>query len=157
MIEHGAQAPKFKLAALDGEHYSLDNQLTLAIFFKTSCPTCQYAWQFYERLYQSYKDAGLQIWGISQHNADKTRKFKNKYGATFPHLLDEGLHISEQYDPEFVPTLFLIDENGTIVERLASWHSAQLNQLSERIAAHLQVPPQEIVEPQDNAIPFKPG
>ncbi len=153
----GATAPTFALDALDGSRYTLDHRLTLAIFFKTTCPTCQYAWPYYERLHRAYEGAGLQVLGISQHDPEKTRRYATQYGATFPHLIDTRLDVARQYDPEFVPTSFLIDSDRRILEALASWNSARLNQLSSQIATLLQVPPQEIVRPADNAIPFKPG
>jgi len=156
-LQSGERAPHFVLQGLDGTQHSLDGKLTLAIFFKTSCPTCQLAWQFYERLHRAYQANGLQVWGISQHDGSKTKKFAEKHGATFPQLLDDELKVSREYDPEFVPTGFLIDANGKIVEMFASWNRERLNQLSERIAARLNVPPQDIIKPEDNVVTFKPG
>jgi peroxiredoxin len=153
----GSRAPEIELRAVNGERHSLDDQLTLAIFFKTSCPTCQYAWPFYERIYQAYRDAGLAVWGISQHDSQKTRQYAIDFSATFPHLVDEGWKVSRQYDPEFVPTGFLIDKEKRIVDTFVSWNSADLNRLSRVIAGLLQVPAQEIFESEEDVVVFKPG
>jgi peroxiredoxin len=153
----GDVAPKFSLRAIDGQTYSLNHELTLAIFFKTSCPTCQLAWRYYERLHRAYQANGLHLWGISQHNREKTQKYAAKYGATFPHLIDDNLKVSREYDPEFVPTGFLIDADGKIVETFTSWNRARLNQLSEQIASRLNVSPQEMIQPEENVVAFKPG
>jgi peroxiredoxin len=157
MLSTGDRAPNFLLKSVNGESYSLDDKLTLAIFFKTTCPTCQYAWPFYERLYKAYKGGGLQVWGISQHDREKTRQYATKYDATFPHLVDEDWKISRLYDPEFVPTGFLIGEGKEIVETFVSWNRAELNRLSRAIASRLHVPSQEIIHPDENVIVFKPG
>jgi peroxiredoxin len=160
MLEAGVKAPFFELHDLDGHAFALDvanASLYLAIFFKTTCPTCQYAWPFYERLHQAYAGAGLRVVGISQHDAVKTREYRATYEATFPHLLDEGFAVSRAYDPEFVPTALLIDRQGAIVETLVGWQSQRVNELSEQIARRLDVPAQTIVQPQDHAVAFKAG
>ncbi len=157
MLSTGDHAPDFDLRAANGERYSLDDKLTLAIFFKTSCPTCQYAWPFYERLYKAYSRAGLEVWGISQHDREKTRQYAEKYKATFPHLIDEGWKVSRRYDPEFVPTGFLIGANRMIVETLVSWNREELNRLSQSIASQLHVQSQEIFKPGEDVVIFKPG
>jgi peroxiredoxin len=157
MLSIGDRAPDFELTAVNGERYSLDDKLTLAIFFKTSCPTCQYAWPFYERLYKELGGAGLLVWGISQHDREKTRQYANKYGTTFPHLIDEGWKVSRQYDPVFVPTGYLIDSNKRIVETFTSWNRDELNKLSRGIASRLQVQPRDIIEPGEEVVVFKPG
>ena len=50
MLTVGVHAPQVKLESVDSKRYALNSHLTLAIFFKTDCPTCQYAWPFFERL-----------------------------------------------------------------------------------------------------------
>lgn len=159
----GERAPHFSLAALDGNRYTFAStpeapgELTALIFFKTTCPTCQYAWPYYERLSRAYKPAGLEVWGISQHDIGKTRSFAAQYKATFPHLIDDKFVVSREYDPDFVPTGFMADPNGSILDIFASWNSARLNEISEQIATRLRVQPQPIVKPVDNAISFKAG
>ncbi len=157
MLNVGHRAPEFTLADIHGEHHTLGKQLTLAIFFKTNCPTCQYAWPFYERLYQAYKAPGLQVLGISQHQLEKTRAYQEAYGATFPHLVDTDWQVSKAYDPNFVPTGFLIDRDKKILAAWASWNSEQLEQLSRQIAEQLYIAPKEIIRPDENVIGFKPG
>jgi peroxiredoxin len=153
----GSRAPEFELRSVEGESHSLNGQLTLAIFFKTTCPTCQYAWPFYERLYSAYRDAGLEVWGISQHDKERTRQYAIDFGATFPHLVDQDWKVSRQYDPEFVPTGFLIDKDKRIVDSFVSWNSADLSRLSRAIAGLLQVPAREMFKPDEDVIVFKPG
>lgn len=166
----GSRAPQFDLAGIDGARYRLDGaQLTLAIFFKTTCPTCQYAWQFYERIHHAYASAGLRVWGISQSerepcvgDADSrhlrpTREFANKYGATFPHLLDEGWRVSVAYDPDFVPTAFLISRDGKIIECNQAWVRANYDQLGETIARELKAQTRTLIRPEENVLPFKAG
>jgi peroxiredoxin len=157
MLSVGDRAPKFELTAINGERYALDESLTLAIFFKTNCPTCQYAWPFYERLAGMYTQAGLRVWGISQYNQDKTRQFAGQYNSNIPLLLDHDLQVSAEYDPDFVPTGFLIDSDQQIVAIFVSWNREQLNQLSQQVAEQLGVPFQPVVKPDETVVAFKPG
>lgn len=160
MLQVGARAPTFMLRNVDGKTQALDWRsapLTLAIFFKTSCPTCHYAWQYYQRLHEAYAPAGLRVLGISQDDAEQTRDYRDEFGATFPHLLDEGFAVSRAYDPDFVPTGFLIDAHGEIVETLVAWQSQRVNELASNIAARLSVTAQTIVRPEDGAVTFKAG
>ncbi len=157
MLAAGQLAPDFQLRTPTGEPVELDHGLKLAIFFKTNCPTCQYAWPFYERLYQAYAPAGLAVWGISQHNADKTSAFERKYRSTFPLLIDDGFVVSREFDPDFVPTGFLIDRNKNIIATTVSWNREELDRLSKQIASQLQVPRREIFRRGENVIPFRPG
>lgn len=160
MLQVGAPAPNFVLSDPEGNPHPIGNTdapLTLAIFFKTSCPTCQYAWGFYERLHQAYTNRGLRVLGISQHDAQKTSAYRARYNATFPHLLDTGFSASRAYDPAFVPTGFLIDGRKVIIETFESWDRDKLNNLSRRIAETLGVRTEAIVTPEDNVLANKMG
>ncbi len=160
MLQANERAPEFVLRDVDGNSYAFDARsapLTLAIFFRTSCPTSVYAWKFYERLHNAYANSGLRVLGVSQDNAEKTCNYRVQNNATFPHLLDTEFEVSRAFDPAFVPTGFLIDANGNIVETFESWNSKRLNEFSERVAQRLGVAPQEIVLAQDNAVENKIG
>ncbi len=153
----GHRAPEFTLADINGERRALDRPLTLAIFFKTNCPTCQYAWPFYERLYQAYKNAGLQVLAISQHDQIKTRQYQKTYAATFPHLVDADWQVSKKYDPDFVPSGYLVDADKRIAASYASWNREQFEQLSRQIAEYLHVEPQAVIRANEHVVDFKPG
>src|SRR5712671_2540778 len=89
----GAKAPEIELNALDGKRVSLKDELArrpvVLAFFKVSCPTCQYAFPFLERLYQAYRDKGVALVGVSQNTAKDTMTFNKEFGVTFPVLLDD--------------------------------------------------------------------
>lgn len=160
MLQVGDTAPDFVLRDLEGKTLALDAQaspLTLALFFKTDCPTCRYSWPFYERLHNAYKNSGLRVLGISQHDAERTRDYRAQYNATFPHVTDTEFRASRAYDPPFVPTGFLIDQRGNIIATIEAWNSKRINEFSKRVAAQLGVASQPIVTPQDNAVENKLG
>ena len=67
-LEAGKEAPQFELPAMDGSTFSFHDALTrgpvLAVFFKNSCPVCQYALPYYERMYKIYGKGKLSIVGV---------------------------------------------------------------------------------------------
>jgi peroxiredoxin len=156
----GQTAPAFSLSGIDGQSYALNTsgaRLTLAAFFKTTCPVCILSWPYVEKIFQAYKGAGLAVWGVSQHERDASKDFASKYGSTFPILIDADWHVSRQYDPEVVPTLWLIDANNRIVESVVSFDKAGLNRLSKTIAARLDVSASVIAPDDDGNPPFRRG
>ncbi len=160
VLSVGQTAAPFSLTGIDGRSYTLNQngaRITLAVFFKTSCPTCQLTWPYLEKLHRTYRGAGLAVWGISQDRRDLSAAFATKYGGTFPTLIDSDWRVSRAFDPEFVPTLLLIGNQGEIVDSLVAFNKAGLNHLSQMIAARLGVPATIIAPPDDGNPVFKPG
>jgi peroxiredoxin len=60
-LGNGTKAPEFELKSLDGRKVVLSDALArgavVLAFFKVSCPTCQYALPFLERLHKAYSGA----------------------------------------------------------------------------------------------------
>jgi len=144
----------------NGKTYALNQngaRLTLAVFFKTTCPTCMLAFPYIEKLHRAYGEAGLAVWGISQHDRVRAATFAREYAATFPILIDEAWQASQQYDPQFVPTQFLIDPSGQILDLVVSFDKAGLNRISHMVATRLKVGAVLIAPDKDGNPPFKPG
>ena len=156
MLTDGDRAPEFDLEAVDGKRYALNDRLTLAIFFKTDCPTCQYAWPFFERLHAAYSKAGLQIWGISQHDRNLTRQFGKEYGSHIPLLLDTERRVTAGYRPDFVPTGFLI-AGRTVRATFESWNKLRFIELGQQVATSLQVAAKPLVRQGEQVAEFRPG
>src|SRR5882724_4589601 len=120
-IVAGNTAPGFSLKSLDNKEYSLnalmDRGPAVAAFFKVSCPVCQFTFPYLERLYQRYGGDGITFLGISQDDAVDTKEFAKEFGTTFPMVLDEkqkGYLASNAYGLTSVPTIFLIETDGTV-------------------------------------------
>lgn len=156
----GQSAPPFSLGGIDGKSYTLNQngaRLTLAVFFKVTCPTCALTFPYLEKLYQTYRGAGLAVWGISQDDKAASVEFAAKNGSTFPILLDNGFRVSRTYDPEFVPTGLLVDSESKIADNLLAFSKPQLNHISQTVAGRLRVPAAIIAPEDDGKPPFRPG
>ena len=136
----GAAAPDFSLSTLDGKQFSLKDALTrgpvVLAFFKVSCPTCQYALPFLERLFEAYKNRGVSLVGVSQNDAGETAAFAKEFRITFPLALDDTKKyaVSNAYGLTNVPTLFWIAPDGEIEITSVGWSKADFEDVNRRIA-----------------------
>ena len=156
----GKKAPPLELAGIDGKRYNLQlaasstNGVVLA-FFKVSCPVCQYALPFIERLYQRYP--GLNIWGVSQDDIPSTSAFVAQYGLSFPILLDHDLKSTVDYDLTNVPTVFLIDKNLSITQTTVGFVRDELEQLNSELARQVGRTASHLFFEADNVPDLRPG
>ena len=157
MLQTGEQAKSFTLQSLDGIAYSQNNHPSLLIFFETDCPTCQLTFPYLERLANIYKSELIDIVGISQDGEEATRGFVERNKISLPILLDEDLRVSRAYDPQAVPTLFLIDEVGQIIFTQIAFDKDDLNTMAAKIAELLGREPVIIADKFDGSPNTKPG
>jgi peroxiredoxin len=161
MLEVGKKAPQFSLQALDGKQYSLDSLLehgpVVAAFFKISCPVCQFTFPFLQRLSERF-EKNVSIIGISQDDARNTKEFNREYGVTFPTLMDEaGYPASNAYGLTNVPTIFLIDRDGTIQVSSTGFDKAALEHIARELSQQQKIAAFSLFG-SDEAIPaYKPG
>ncbi|HVX67695.1 MAG TPA: TlpA disulfide reductase family protein [Bryobacteraceae bacterium] len=141
MLAAGARAPEIELRDPAGGTRSLRSLLdqgpVLLAFFKVSCPVCQYTFPFLERIYQGAGDgrAAIQIIGVSQDKAEATREFAEEFGLSFPLLLDEartGYAASNAFGISSVPSLFLVEPDGTIALGESGFSRRGLSVVGER-------------------------
>jgi peroxiredoxin len=155
-------APDFELPTTGGQKMSLKDGLArgpvLAAFFKASCPTCHFTFPFLERLYQQLRNAGVQIWGISQDNARDSRFFAEEFGVTFPLLIDEKPYeVSKKYGLEYTPTLFLIAPDGHLEITADGFSKRDLLEIQKRLARHYSATPPPLFLPHEKVPEYKPG
>lgn len=159
----GKEAPEFSLQSLDGRRFSLAEELTrgpvVLAFFKVSCPTCQYAFPFLERLYKAYRNGGVSMVGVSQNDANETAAFTKEFGVTFPVLLDEiGKYpVSNAYGLTNVPTLFWIAQDGEIEVSSVGWVKADFEQINRKLAEAGKASPAAVFKPGEDVRDFRAG
>src|SRR5438445_8646300 len=113
----GTKAPLFKLPQLQGSEVDLraaqEHGPVVLAFFKVSCPVCQMAFPFLERVHKKYGSKSGSFYGVSQDPAKDTESFAKQYGITFPILLDDTKKypVSNAYGLTNVPTVFLIGQD----------------------------------------------
>jgi peroxiredoxin len=163
-LEAGVQAPEIELQDVDSHKFSLKEARkkgpVVAAFFKVSCPVCQLAFPYLERIFNAYERSGkFTFVGVSQDNATDTKTFNRRFGVTFPVLLDPAgkYPASNAYKLTNVPTVFLISTEGGIEFSSVSWSKADMEQLGRRLANIGGMPVEQIFQPGEKVPEFKPG
>jgi peroxiredoxin len=136
LLQKGARVTEFTLARLDGGQTSL-REITargpaLLAFFKVNCPVCQMTFPFLERIQAAEQ---LPVYGVSQNCAEDTRDFSRHFRLTLPMLLDteaSGFPVSNEFGISSVPTLFLIEPDGTVSQVSEGWHKGDIAQFGAR-------------------------
>jgi thiol-disulfide isomerase/thioredoxin len=132
------------LVFLDGSKSrlaDLKGQVVLLNFWATWCPPCRQELPHFESLYQSYKDQGLAVIGVSmdQVGADFVLNFTKEAGLTYPNAMAsfedmekiwsaiESIPTVHGFGDEpttlstgsvlMMPTTFLIDRSGRIYRK----------------------------------------
>lgn len=153
MLAPGTAAPEFTLDLLEGGRRSLAEILeagpVVLVFFKVTCPTCQLALPYLQRI-----DGGaLQIYCVSQDDAERTREFMRLFGVHLPMLLDPAAAkypASRAYGVQYVPSLFLVESDGRISWTVEAFDRRAFEELARRAGRPMFSP--------DESVPlYKPG
>lgn len=152
MRSKGQTAPALPLPDLHGRTLdpwnSYQGTSLLLVFFKISCPVCQLALPFLQRLAEQ---TTLHVIGISQNNARDTKTFLDRFNIEFPVLLDDEslFPASNAYGITQVPSLFLIND-GVI-----DWASHGFDRLAlEELGRRWSI---QLFRPDENVPEWRPG
>ena len=159
----GTFAPDFKLQTMDGKQVSLRDALkqgpVVAAFFKVSCPVCQYAFPFLERIYKAHGGKNVTIVGVSQNEKKDTAAFLKEYGVTFPVLLDDTNRypVSNAYGLTNVPTIFWIAPDGEIEISSVGWERKEIEEINRKAAKINGQGPKSLFRSDEQVPDYRPG
>jgi peroxiredoxin len=162
-LASGTKAPEFELKTLDGKSFSLREELlrgpVVLAFFKVSCPTCQYALPFLDRLHKAYGQKGVKVIGVSQNDAKETASFNKQFGVTFPVLLDDSNRypVSNAYGLTNVPSIFWIAQDGEIEVSSVGWVKADFETINRKMAEADKIAPAVIFKSGEDVRDFRAG
>lgn len=132
-VSVGSTAPDFHLPLLNGGEMGLSElrgRVVLINFWATWCTPCRVEMPAMEMLYQDFRNKGLEILAVSIDIAGESEihPFVQELNLTFPVLLDSEFLVEEAYEVRVVPTSFLIDRKGMVVDRFLGakdWYDAE--------------------------------
>lgn len=159
----GKKAPEFELVGMDRTSFLLAEALArgpvVLAFFKVSCPTCQYAFPFLERLHKAYAQKGVTLVGISQNEAKSTAAFIKEFGVTFPVLLDDidSYPVSNAYGLTNVPSIFWIAQDGEIEVSSVGWVKADFDEINRKMAEAGEASAVAVFKPGEDVLDFRAG
>jgi peroxiredoxin len=132
-----ARAPDFELVAVDGRTIRLSDsagKVRLLDFWATWCAPCREEIPMLNDLHDAYASAGLEIFAISDEGDDVIREFVKDYEIRYTNLLGT-VEVSEEYGVLGLPTAYLVDSEGRIVESFVGPKPRKV--LTEKILALL--------------------
>ena len=162
-LETGKTAPAFSLPLMSGGNFSLAESLrrgpVVLAFFKISCPVCQFAFPYLERIYQAAKGKNVTIVGISQNSKEETAAFLREFGITFPIALDDPRHypVSNAYGLTNVPTVFYLAKDGDIEISSVGWSKDDLEQIARKIGQQSPAGSFEFIRKNEDVPAFRAG
>ena len=128
-------APDFRLEAVDGSQVSLADfkgKVVLVNLWATWCPPCVRETPRIVRLAEKYKAQGLVVLGVNttyQDDRAKVAAFVRDHKVSYPVLLDTDDRFGQAYGARLLPTSYLIDQQGKIVQvRVGEIDEAQLGE-----------------------------
>ena len=124
------KAPNFTLKTSDGntvELSKLKGKTVVVNFWATWCGPCRAEIPGFLDVYNKYKSKGLEIVGISVDRGgwSDVNPFVKKFNITYPVVLGNDKVTRLYGDIEAIPTTFIIDKNGTIVNQHVGYMKAE--------------------------------
>ena len=134
MIEEGKPAPDFELQSDSGETVRLSDfrgkPVVLYFYPKDDTPGCTAEACEFRDSYETYRQRGVEILGVSPDDVASHEKFKSKYQLPFTLLADPGHKTAEAYgvwgERRFAGkkylginrSTFVIDEKGKVARAM---------------------------------------
>ncbi len=117
----GLKAINFVAHTISGEKISLENlrgKYVYLDFWGTWCSPCRREIPGLKKVYKAYKDKNFILLGIAKDKLETLVDFVEKEDIQWPQIVqDESKEIINLYNVKRYPTSFLIDPEGTIIEK----------------------------------------
>jgi thiol-disulfide isomerase/thioredoxin len=114
-------------------------KVLLLNLWATWCGPCRSEMPSMEKLYQRFKDKGLEILALNiQEKKADVEAFMRRNNLTFPAALDQDGRIANQYAVRGIPTSYILDRQGRVILRLVGkidWDSPEIFAAFETLLA----------------------
>lgn len=119
-IQVGDSAPDFVLTDLNGNKIQLSDYRGKGVFLNfwgTWCKPCEKEMPYINNQYDVYKNEGVEVIAVNVGEAEvAVQTFVDRFHLTFPVAIDQQDQVMNAYHIGPLPTTFLIDKDGKIVD-----------------------------------------
>ncbi|MDQ6799092.1 MAG: peroxiredoxin family protein [Actinomycetota bacterium] len=151
VLAAGATAPSFTLPdAVTGEAVTDPWQggRTVIAFFKVTCPVCKMV----APKLTAMAESGARIVAVGEDPPAALQRYAREEGQQVPTVSEASPYaVSDAYGISTVPTIFLVEPDGTVAEAVGGWDRARWN----AVAAAFGAP--AISDDGDGLPVFRPG
>lgn len=119
-----AEQQDFTLETLDGQTVSLSDykgKVIVLNFFATWCPPCKAEMPHLQAFHEQATD-DVVLLGVNLTKRDDglevLERFLHDYEVTYPILLDKKDEVGDLYEVLSIPTTYIVDQQGRLVERI---------------------------------------
>jgi thiol-disulfide isomerase/thioredoxin len=156
-LDPGFPFPEIPLRDAKGATVEPPAGETLYVVFKTTCPTCELAWPYLERVRES-TEGGLRVLAVSQDDPGQTRAFNRRLGSRVETVYDPSpWPASDRLGITNVPTFFRVAPGGRIEETLVGFDRERIREFARRGASLAGRPVAEIFPESEHVPALKPG
>jgi len=136
-VVNGKPAPPINVVTTSGQKVTLNNYKGYVLvmdFFATWCQPCREAVSHLVALNRKYGKQGLQILGMSvdDEGTEVVKEFIADRRINYP-VTTVGEDIIDEYGVRSIPTLFIINKKGVVVERYMGFSEDTANAMEATI------------------------
>lgn len=89
---------------------------------------------YIEDFYRKNKAKGLEVVAISLDESEEAViEFGKKYGLSMPNLLGSQSALGKNYPVRYLPTLYLIGKDGSLVRSFEGFHPSIFDEVSKAL------------------------
>lgn len=118
-LNPGDIPPQFQLESIDGPPQNLSDyngKVVLLNFWASWCGPCVEELPALQALYDKIKDKGFVVIAVGVDDTKSSlMEFKQRYGLTFPLLIDSDGQVKSRYKVSGVPESFVIGSDGRLL------------------------------------------
>jgi hypothetical protein len=124
-------------------------------FYKVTCPTCQLAAPAMAGFERAFRG---RVVGVGQDPEPLLARFTQEHAMGIGSVEDPPPYaVSDAYEVESVPTLFLVGEDGRVLDAVGAWDRDGFNRVAATLAERLGEEPVVVSTEGDGLPDFKPG
>jgi peroxiredoxin len=124
----GQPAPPFQVVTTTGQKLSLASykgSVLIIEFFATWCGGCKASIPHLANLQQQFGNKGLHVLGLDVGQGDSiesVKDFVERYKVSYPVAIADEDVVYDNYSIRMVPSLFIVDKKGILVEKLSGYN-----------------------------------